>query len=82
MPGNVVITFYPMAVETEVVEASRETPLLIAGLAIHTARMADVLLRMDQIEGAVLWLIIAVVAYANRGHLSQTPRRIKVARLH
>lgn len=31
---------------------------------------------------AALWLTIAVVAYANRGHLSQTPRQIKVARLH
>lgn len=50
--GNVVVMFYPMAVETEVVEASRERPLLIAGVAIDLARMADVLLRMDQIEGA------------------------------
>lgn len=50
--GNVVVMFYPMAVETEVVEASPEAPLLVAGVAIDMARMADVLLRIDRIDGA------------------------------
>lgn len=50
--GNVVVMFYPMTVETEVVEASPEAPLLVAGVAIDMARMADVLLRIDRIDGA------------------------------
>jgi AraC-like DNA-binding protein len=50
--GNVVAMFYPMAVETEIVEASPEGPLLIAGIVIDMGRMADVLLRIDRIDGA------------------------------
>ena len=50
--GNVVVMFYPLAVETEIVEASPEEPFLIAGAIIDMARMADVLLRLDRIDGA------------------------------
>jgi AraC-like DNA-binding protein len=50
--GNVVVIFYPMAVEAEIVEACYERPLLIAGVLIDMARMADVLLRVDKIAGA------------------------------
>lgn len=51
--GNVVVNFYPMAVETEVVEASADEPFLVAGVAIDMVRLADVLLRVDRIDGAV-----------------------------
>jgi AraC-like DNA-binding protein len=50
--GNVVVMFYPMAVETEIVKASPEVPFLVAGVVIDMARMADVLLRIDRIDGA------------------------------
>jgi AraC-like DNA-binding protein len=50
--GNVVVMFYPMAVEVEIVEASPEKPLLFAGVAIDLGRMAEVLLRLDRIDGA------------------------------
>jgi AraC-like DNA-binding protein len=51
-PGNVVVMFYPMAVEFEIVEASPEVPFLVAGVAIDLGRMAEVLLRLDRIDGA------------------------------
>ena len=50
-PGNVVAMFLPMAVETEIVHASPEVPFLAAGVAIDLGRMADVLLRIDRIDG-------------------------------
>jgi AraC-like DNA-binding protein len=50
--GNAVVMFYPLAVETEIVEASPEMPFLIAGVAIEMGRIADVLLRIDRIDGA------------------------------
>jgi AraC-like DNA-binding protein len=49
--GNVVIMFYPMAVEYEIVEASPEVPYLVAGVVIDLGRMAEVLLRLDRIDG-------------------------------
>jgi AraC-like DNA-binding protein len=51
-PGNVVVMFYPMAVEFEIVEASPEVPFLIAGAGIDLGRMAEVLLRLDRVDGA------------------------------
>jgi AraC-like DNA-binding protein len=51
-PGNVVVMFYPMAVEYEIVEASPEVPLLVAGVLIDLGRMAEVLLQLDRIDGA------------------------------
>lgn len=50
--GNVVVIFYPLAVETEISEASPEAPFLVAGVTIDMGRMADVLLNLDRIEGA------------------------------
>lgn len=50
--GNVVVIFYPLAVETEISEASPEAPFLVAGVAIDMGRMTDVLMRLDRIEGA------------------------------
>jgi AraC-like DNA-binding protein len=52
-PGNAVVMFYPMAVEVEIVEASPETPLLVAGVAVDLGRVAEVLLRLDRVDGAV-----------------------------
>ncbi len=49
--GNVVVMFYPMAVEYEIAEASPDKPYLVAGVVIDLGRMADVLLRIDRIEG-------------------------------
>ena len=49
--GNVVVMFYPMAVEYEIAKASLEKPLLVAGTIIDLGRIADVLLRIDRIEG-------------------------------
>lgn len=50
--GNVVVMFFPMVMESEIVEASPEAPFLVAGVVIDMARMADVLLRIDRIDGA------------------------------
>jgi AraC-like DNA-binding protein len=49
--GNVVVMFYPMAVEYEIGKASTDKPLLVAGTIIDLGRIADVLLRIDRIEG-------------------------------
>jgi AraC-like DNA-binding protein len=50
--GNVVVLLYPMAVASAVVEASPESPFLVAGVAVDMARMADMALRIDRIDGA------------------------------
>ena len=49
--GNVVIMFYPMAVEYEIATASPKNPFLVAGVIIDLGRIADVLLRIDRLEG-------------------------------
>ncbi len=49
--GKVIVALYPMAVETEVVGACLEEPLLAAGVGIDLGRIADVLLRIDRIDG-------------------------------
>ena len=51
--GKALVMFYPMSVETEIADASSEVPFLAAGLLIDRARMADVLLRIDRIDGAL-----------------------------
>jgi AraC-like DNA-binding protein len=51
--GNALVMFYPMPVEVEIVKASPDKPFLAAGVRIDLGRMADVLLRIDRIEGAV-----------------------------
>lgn len=53
-PGNVAVLFYPMSVEYEIVGANPDVPYLVAGVAIDLGQMADVLLRIDRIEGAAV----------------------------
>lgn len=50
--GNVLVLFYPTPLEVEILEASPDTPFLSAGVAIDLRRMADVLARIDRIDGA------------------------------
>jgi AraC-like DNA-binding protein len=52
-PGIVQVTFFPMPVDLEIVEASPEEPLLSVWVGIDLSRMADVLLRIDRIDGTV-----------------------------
>jgi len=51
--GDVLVLFHPMAMETEIVEASPDKPFLAAGVAMDLGRMANVLMRIDRIEGVV-----------------------------
>ena len=51
-PGNAVVMFYPMTVEYEIHDVTPEAPYLVTGVLLDLGRMADVLLRIDQIEGA------------------------------
>ena len=51
--GSVIVGFYPIPVEMEIIEASPEKPFLLAGVSIDLSRIADVLLRMDQLDGSV-----------------------------
>jgi AraC-like DNA-binding protein len=44
--------FYPLAVEVEFVQASPEVPFLAAGVRMDLGRLAEVLLRLDRIDGA------------------------------
>lgn len=53
IPGKVMIGFYPIPVETEVIQASVDEPFLLVGLAINHRRMANILSRLDQIEEAM-----------------------------
>jgi AraC-like DNA-binding protein len=50
--GNALIIFLPMSVEAEILEASPEVPFLAAGVRIDLGRLADILLRIDRIDGA------------------------------
>ena len=51
--GDVLVLFHPMAMETEIMEASPDKPFLAAGVAMDLGRMANVLMRIDQIDGVV-----------------------------
>lgn len=51
--GNVLVLFYPTVMETEIVEASPDKPFLSAGVAMDMGRMADVIMRIDRIDGVV-----------------------------
>ncbi|MGD8455645.1 MAG: AraC family transcriptional regulator [Anaerolineales bacterium] len=51
--GDVVILFFPMALESEIVSVSPENPYLMASVFIDLGRLADVLLRLDRIDKAV-----------------------------
>jgi AraC-like DNA-binding protein len=50
-PGKALIMFYPLAVEVEFVEASPDKPFLAACVGIDLGRLADVLLRIERIDG-------------------------------
>lgn len=50
-PGNVLILFYPMSMEAEIVQASPDKPFLAAGVGIDLGRMTDILVRLDRIDG-------------------------------
>jgi AraC-like DNA-binding protein len=50
--GKALVMFYPLAVEVEFVEASPEVPFLAAGIRMDLGRLAEVLLRLDRIDGA------------------------------
>lgn len=49
--GDVLVLFYPMAMETEIVEASPEKPFLATGVAMDLRRMTDLLMRIERIDG-------------------------------
>ncbi len=48
--GDVLVLFYPMAMETEIVEASADKPFLAAGVAMDLSRITNILMRIDQID--------------------------------
>ncbi len=50
--GKVAVTLYPMSVEYEIADASPEQPYLLAGFILDMERLANVLLRLDRIDGA------------------------------
>lgn len=52
--GKNLALFLPMLVESELVEASPEKPCICAGIRIDTGRMADLLLKIERIEGVVV----------------------------
>jgi AraC-like DNA-binding protein len=51
--GNVLIIFFPMPVETELVEASPDKPFLVAGVLMDLGRLADMLLKVERVDGVV-----------------------------
>lgn len=51
--GDVLVLFYPMAMETEILEASPDKPFLAAGVSMDLGRMANVLMQIDRVDGAV-----------------------------
>lgn len=51
--GDVLVLFYPMTMDTEIVDASPDKPFLAAGVAMDLGRMANVLMRIDRIDGVV-----------------------------
>lgn len=52
--GNYLSLYLPMPIEVEVVEASTEKPLLMAGIRIDLARIANILLKMEKVESVPL----------------------------
>jgi AraC-like DNA-binding protein len=48
--GNFLTLFVPMPVECEILEASPEKPLLVAGIFFDRNRIANLLLKMDMVE--------------------------------
>ncbi len=48
--GSYLSVFLPMPIEVAVVEASPQKPLLMAGIKLDIARIANMLVKMDQVE--------------------------------
>lgn len=51
--GNYLTLFLPMPVEVEVVEASEEEPLLMAGVKIDLIKIANILMKMDMAQSSL-----------------------------
>ena len=51
--GDYLILFLPMSMDVEILEASPDKPFLAAGISIDLGRLADVLLRIERVEGAI-----------------------------
>ena len=51
--GDYLILFLPMSLDVEIVDASPDRPFLAAGVRIDLGRLADVLLRIERVEGGV-----------------------------
>ncbi|HRV91097.1 MAG TPA: AraC family transcriptional regulator [Anaerolineae bacterium] len=51
--GDYLILFLPMSLDVEIVNASPDHPFLAAGVRIDLGRLADVLLRIERVEGGV-----------------------------
>ncbi len=49
--GNMLTMFLPMPVQTEIVEATPDSPFLAAGIKMDLGRLADVLLRIERVDG-------------------------------
>jgi len=49
--GRVIIVFYPMPVEAEFVDVGPDRPFLAAGVRIDLGRLADIMLKIERIDG-------------------------------
>lgn len=49
---KVLVGLYPAPVETEIVGASAENPFLAVGIELDISRMAELLLRIEEVEGS------------------------------
>lgn len=49
--GHILTMFLPMPVQTEIVHATPDKPFLAAGLRMDLGRLADILLRMERVDG-------------------------------
>jgi AraC-like DNA-binding protein len=50
--GMFLTSFFHMPVESEIIEASPEKPLVCAGIRIDLARLTDILLKIERADGA------------------------------
>lgn len=48
--GNYLTLFLPMPVEVEVIEASHEKPILMAGIRVDLVRIANILMKIDRVK--------------------------------
>jgi AraC-like DNA-binding protein len=50
--GSIAVTLYPMSVEYEIADASPDMPYLLAGVILDMGRLANVLSRLEYIDGS------------------------------